>query len=260
MSKFKDKNYYQVSGWMVNRLKLRGNNLLVYAVIYGFSQDGETKYNGSLRYMKDATGASKNTVLKSLKELSAKGLIVKEEEYRNDVKLCNYSHNEQVVQKLDNPIIDTGIQKLHHPCSVSALGGGAEIGHNNNILDNNINNKESVSLFKNQEIENLPQKVLSYLNKKKGLTDLNGYKLDTNGKYISKLAKKHTFNDFKKVIDCKFKQWNEKEKTRKWLRPSTLFGEKFNEYLVEANENDNNNSSNGSNNFKLYNSDEIQML
>lgn len=32
----KDGNYYTVYGWMINRLKLKGTTLQLYAVIYGF--------------------------------------------------------------------------------------------------------------------------------------------------------------------------------------------------------------------------------
>ena len=49
MAKILDDNYYQVSGWMLNRLHLKGTELQIYAIIYGFSQDGESKITGSLQ-------------------------------------------------------------------------------------------------------------------------------------------------------------------------------------------------------------------
>ena len=36
----KDGNYYTVYGWMINQLKLKGTTLQLYAVIYGFSENG----------------------------------------------------------------------------------------------------------------------------------------------------------------------------------------------------------------------------
>ena len=39
----KDGNYYTVYGWMINRLKLKGTTLQLYAVIYGFSENGENE-------------------------------------------------------------------------------------------------------------------------------------------------------------------------------------------------------------------------
>lgn len=73
----KDENYYVVQGWMRNRLRLKGNDLIVYALIYSFSQDGESEFKGSLSYITDFTGASKNTVIRTLDTLEASGLIEK---------------------------------------------------------------------------------------------------------------------------------------------------------------------------------------
>ena len=54
----RDTGYYVVQGWMVNRLKLKGNNLHVFAVIYGFSKDGKSVYNGGNKYLCDTVGAA----------------------------------------------------------------------------------------------------------------------------------------------------------------------------------------------------------
>ena len=46
-------NYVQIQGFMVSNLKLKGNSLLVYALIYGFSQDGQSKFYGSRKYISE---------------------------------------------------------------------------------------------------------------------------------------------------------------------------------------------------------------
>lgn len=48
MSKIKGENYFQVSGWMVNNLKLQGNELMLFAIIYGFSQEENSRFTGSI--------------------------------------------------------------------------------------------------------------------------------------------------------------------------------------------------------------------
>jgi len=58
----KDNNYIVIQGWMVNKLRLSGNELMIYAAIYGFSQDEESKYEGSGRYIADSLGMSKRQV------------------------------------------------------------------------------------------------------------------------------------------------------------------------------------------------------
>ena len=73
----KDDNYYQISGWMLNRLGLKGVALSVYAIIYGFTQDGDTEFSGSRQYLADFTGTTRPTIDKALKELIEKGYISK---------------------------------------------------------------------------------------------------------------------------------------------------------------------------------------
>ena len=96
--------------FMTETLNLKGNELLVYAIIYGFSQDGESAYTGSLRYLCSWTKATKQGVIKNLKSLIEKGLIVKKESYKNSVKYCEYRttlFNTPVQQSLPNNINDT---------------------------------------------------------------------------------------------------------------------------------------------------------
>lgn len=73
----KDENYYVVHGWMRNKLQLKGNDLIVYALLYGFTQDGETEFRGSVEYITDFTGACRDTIRVSLNRLEQKGLIIK---------------------------------------------------------------------------------------------------------------------------------------------------------------------------------------
>ena len=91
MSEINDGNFISIQGWMVNRLNLKGNELLVYAIIYGFSQDGESRYTGSRRYLADWCGCSVKTVGNALASLVAKGLISKHDKTVNGVHLCDYS-------------------------------------------------------------------------------------------------------------------------------------------------------------------------
>ena len=73
----KDENYYTVQGWMRNRLHLKGNDLHVYAMLYSFSQDGQSEFRGSLDYMVDFVGAGELTIRRSLIRLEENGLIEK---------------------------------------------------------------------------------------------------------------------------------------------------------------------------------------
>ena len=141
MAKILDDNYYQVSGWMLNRLHLKGTELQIYAIIYGFSQDGESKFTGSLQYLCDFTLSSKPTVIKALKGLADKGYIIKAEKVVNGIKFNEYSADLLVVKNLNSGSKET------LPEVVKNLNSGSkETLPNNKIynkdLDNNNINKE----------------------------------------------------------------------------------------------------------------------
>ena len=63
---------------MVNEIKLKGAELIVYAIIYGFSQDGKGKYNGSRGYLAKWCNVTEREIGKVLKKLVEKELIIKE--------------------------------------------------------------------------------------------------------------------------------------------------------------------------------------
>ena len=87
MGRIKDENFYQIQGWMLNRLNLKGIDLQIFAIIYGFSQDDETEFTGSIGYLSEFTGTSRPTVIKSLKKLCENQYIMKKENKINGVIL-----------------------------------------------------------------------------------------------------------------------------------------------------------------------------
>ena len=79
---------------MVNELGLSGNELICYALIYGFSQDGESEYNGSLSYIAESINCTKEGVRKIIKKLVDAELVKKrDEEVSRGIKVCYYSAN-----------------------------------------------------------------------------------------------------------------------------------------------------------------------
>lgn len=122
MNRFKNENYYQIQGFMINKLKLSGNELIIYAIIHGFSQDGISYFKGSLGYLESATNTSRNTVISCLNKLLEKKLIIKESVYDNNVKCNQYKICTSAKSEL--------VQNLTLGSAISAP--------NNNIYNNNI--------------------------------------------------------------------------------------------------------------------------
>lgn len=91
MAKIKNENFIAIQGFMVKELGLSGNELIAYALIYGFSQDSESEFKGSLSYVAEWLNCSKTTAFNLLNKLADDGFIKKTEKTINGVKFCNYS-------------------------------------------------------------------------------------------------------------------------------------------------------------------------
>ena len=131
-----EKSFITIQAFMVNDLHLKGNELLIYAIIWGFSQDGESEFTGSLQYLADWCNTSKQTVISALQSLCEKRLILKNVEVKNNVKFCTYK-TLMVVKNLEQ-----GIQNSLMGYSKNFNGGSQNSLPNNitNILDNNKTN------------------------------------------------------------------------------------------------------------------------
>lgn len=83
------KTYINIQGWMISELELKANDLVLYAIIYGFSQDGRSEFYGSLSYIQKMLNISRNTVIRSLKRLTQKGFVIKTNESRYKAVINN---------------------------------------------------------------------------------------------------------------------------------------------------------------------------
>lgn len=137
----KNESFITIQGWMVNELGLKGNELLIYAIIYGFSQDTESEFTGSAQYLADWCGTSKQTVFTVLKKLVEKNLIERHENNINGVLLVNYSALPPV-KKFDRGGDETslGVVKKFDRGSQKILPHNINNNINNNNINNNINN------------------------------------------------------------------------------------------------------------------------
>ena len=73
----KENSYITIQAFMINDLKLKGNDLLIFAIIYGFSQDGESDYKGSRQYLANWCNSTLRGIDKSLNHLIELDLIEK---------------------------------------------------------------------------------------------------------------------------------------------------------------------------------------
>lgn len=135
-SSIKDGSYINIQSFMVTELELKGNELLVYAIIYGFSQTNGTYFSGSTQYLADWTNSTRQGIMKNLKSLIDKGLIEKVGENQQ----VNYYKALRPVNKVNQSTELTRKQSLQEEVT-EFTGTCKQSLHNNidNILDNNIN-------------------------------------------------------------------------------------------------------------------------
>ena len=160
----KRENFITILGWMVTDLRLKGTELLVYAIIYGFSQNDGQTFSGSLQYLADWTNTTRQGINKNIKSLLEKGFIKKEDVFVNGVKFCRYRTTDLtegcttkftgVQQSLQGGCTTkfTGLQHSLQGCTTKFTGGVQQSLHNN-IDDNIDNNIDNIYIAPNEEKE-----------------------------------------------------------------------------------------------------------
>ena len=205
MASIKENSFITIQSFMVTELNLKGNDLLVYAVIYGFSQDGESWYTGSIDYLQQWTNSTRQGVLNSLKKLCDLGLIEKKESRPTN-------HYRAILNDEEAPKIVEEEKKPANPAT---------------------------KFEQQKQLQETAKQVLSTLNDVCGTS----YR-DTNSNIrliVSRLKEGFTVDDLNLVIESKYSDWGEKptvfsngQLSSTYLRPETLFGQKFDSYLQAA--------------------------
>lgn len=148
----KDSQFVTIQGWMGNRLGLRGNDLICFAVIYGFSMDGESQFKGNLEYLCACMFASKPTVLLALNKLTECNLILKQDNVVKGKKRCYYATN-VIYDEGTFMVVDTSKAPLpmtgKDPLPMTSKGA----------LPKKYNNKEYKEKDKSEDLSKNPQQT-----------------------------------------------------------------------------------------------------
>ena len=144
----KESNYITIPGFLRTRLDLKGSELIITALVYGYSQDGNSWFMGKTEYIAEWAGITDKNVLRSLKSLTEKGILEKKEIFvNNKAKRCYYRFNFECAE-LQNSTV-----------------AGYQNGTVNNNINNNIDNdnikpeNEFSGLFPENEKSENPQKL-----------------------------------------------------------------------------------------------------
>lgn len=141
-------------------LKLDVWETIAYAVIFGFSQDGESTFTGSLAYLSRKMMCSRAKTISALKHLVELGLVKKISIVRNGVKFCEYRAYLQETG---------GIPEI--PGSISQIPGGSIPGKPNNKVIENIEENKGENNNKGRFIIPTIQEVSDYCRERDNSVD-----------------------------------------------------------------------------------------
>lgn len=200
-------------------------NLTVQEILFLVEIDSLDNSNkgcfASNKHFADFFGLSKSRVSEVISSLNNKEYIsIKYELEGKEVK-------KRYIKVFDKA--NRGIRDIEQGYSENTTGSNTSFS-NTNINKDILSSKHDTAPY---------SKIIHYLNDQTG----KKYKVTDKWKKLiqARMNEGQTYEDFIKVIDTKVKQWKNDEKMSQYLRPQTLFGNKFDEYLNEYTQPANNN-------------------
>lgn len=118
-------SFVRLEFWMT-KLSLSNPQLIIYAIIHGFSRDGNC-YSGSQRYFREWTGKSKSTVIEALNDMKKRGFIVVKK-VCIDGKFYNVYYTVESRKPESERLINQNPSKIISPDIWSEIQTGPETG------------------------------------------------------------------------------------------------------------------------------------
>lgn len=133
----KDEGFINVQGWMINNTPFSGNDLLFYAIVFGFSQDGRTKYKGGYGYIAKTLKITRRGAMKLCDRVIKTGYIKTE-------LIGGINHYWTDLQKVGvvNKVYKGSEQSSPVYSEQSSPAGSEQSSPINNSINNINNNKE----------------------------------------------------------------------------------------------------------------------
>lgn len=233
MSMVKDTNFVTIQGWMRTKLNLKGNELLIYALIYGFSQDDTSRFKGSRKYIAEWCGCSLDTVDRSLGSLVSKGLIAKYPHMdEHNQLLVDYAAILTVIHATTasrerTASTPTATAPARDPWGSTANADTTQFQAPADEPQPLIQEPQPTE---HQDKPDDIKEIVDHLNTRLG-THYRPTTPATRKLLKARLKEGFTVEEIKLVIDKKAAEWLGNAAMEQYLRPETLFGNKFESYL-----------------------------
>lgn len=204
--------------------RLKDKDKLLYGEIYAMLNVTNSFFMSNAK-LAERLNCSEPTIKRSLARLEEYGFIQRNNVYegkqivRRNISLGGFNSDTRVGSTMILP-------------PVHERSEGSVISDPDNRTINRASNRTEEDMLSGKPDHAPYQEILDYLNSKAG-TSYRASSKATQRFINARLNENYTVEDFKKVIDIKVTSWKDDPKMSKFLRPQTLFSNKFEGYLNE---------------------------
>lgn len=221
-----------------DRLSWKARGIFTY--LWSMSDGWDFRVNEVSRHAKDG----RDSLRAGLKELEEYGYLKRHYKQSNGGKLDGYEwilndtpaagkSAENSIESNEIPATGKpGVRDNRQPDNPPLSNINLRNTNLSNIKDKEPSIRTPSPLSGGDGLTSKTKEILDYLNQQAG-TSYRASSKATQRFVHARLNENYTVEDFKKVIDIKVANWKDDPKMSKFLRPSTLFGTKFEGYLNE---------------------------
>lgn len=183
--------------------------------------------SASNKYFAELYNVNKDTISRRINKLKTNGFIDVEIEYKD----------KQIIKRRIYPLsqVNRGIVTNQDRGISNSNGKGILPNHVENNTSNNttrLNTTRRIDILSGNPTPAPYKSIIQYLNSKTGKQYKHTSK-NTQKLIKARINEGFTEEDFKHVINVKVEQWINDPKMSEYLRPTTLFGNKFDTYRNE---------------------------
>lgn len=121
----KKNDYILIQAQMISDLHLKGNELLVFALIHGYTKDGRNRCRASLKYISGWIDTSKSAVIRAINTLEKAGYICRHTYLEGNVECVEYTTNYDLAKSAKKTSKKEGGLKMR-PATEGAAAGGSQ--------------------------------------------------------------------------------------------------------------------------------------
>ena len=193
----------------------------------------------SVEELAKKTKTDKDVLKRRIKRLNNVGLIELKDNMLYIEEALNYTNQTVSAKKKQNQR-NNKVDKCPPNCPPDIDNRNQNLDIRNQNLDNRNKEKRNNNCSSEQQevdttypaLQDIVYRVVEYLNRKT-YKNFKPYTKNTVGLIKLRLSEGYTENDFYTVIDKMTECWLSNGKLEKYLRPTTLFGSRFEDYLTE---------------------------